>query len=85
VRWIGARVGWSGEFNGTFTSGGNEANLTGLALALTSKFTNAIEDGIASIDAPPVLYASNETHHSIDKSAGMLGVGRRALRRIAVN
>ena len=38
VRWIGERVGWPGEFNGTFTSGGNEANFSGIALALASKF-----------------------------------------------
>jgi glutamate/tyrosine decarboxylase-like PLP-dependent enzyme len=85
VRWIGERVGWPGEFNGTFTSGGNEANFSGLALALASKFPNAIEDGVVSIGAQPVLYASDEAHHSIDKSAGLLGVGRKALRRIAVN
>jgi aromatic-L-amino-acid decarboxylase len=85
VRWIGERVGWPGEFNGTFTSGGNEANFTGLALALAAKFPDAIEDGIASIGAQPVLYASDEAHHSLDKSAGLLGVGRKALRRIAVN
>src|SRR5579863_4273409 len=85
VRWIGERVGWPGEFNGTFTSGGNEANFTGLALALATKFPNAIEEGIASIGSPPVLYASDEAHHSIDKSAGLLGVGRKALRRIPVN
>ncbi|MGA9968481.1 MAG: pyridoxal-dependent decarboxylase [Terriglobales bacterium] len=85
VRWIGERVGWLGEFNGTFTSGGNEANFTGLALALAAQFPNAIEEGIASIGSQPVLYASDEAHHSIDKSAGLLGVGRKALRRIPVN
>jgi len=85
VRWIGERVGWPDEFNGTFTSGGNEANFTGLALALAAKFPNAIEEGIASIGSQPVLYASDEAHHSIDKSAGLLGVGRKALRRIPVN
>jgi aromatic-L-amino-acid decarboxylase len=85
VRWIGERVGWPGEFNGTFTSGGNEANFTGLALALAAKFPDAIEEGVASIGAQPVLYASDEAHHSLDKSAGLLGVGRKALRRIAVN
>ena len=85
IRWIGERVGWPGEFNGTFTTGGNEANFSGLALALASKFPNAIEEGVASIGAPPVLYASAEAHHSIDKSAGLLGLGRKALRRIAVN
>jgi len=85
IRWIGERVGWPDDFNGTFTTGGNEANFSGLALALASKFPNAIEDGVASIGAQPVLYASAEAHHSIDKSAGLLGLGRKALRRIAVN
>ena len=85
VRWIGERVGWPGEFNGTFTSGGNEANFSGLALALASKFPDAVEEGVAAIGGQPVLYASAESHHSLDKSAGLLGIGRKALRRIAVN
>src|SRR6476660_8547286 len=89
VGWIGERVGWPGEFpggfNGTFTSGGNEANFSGLALALASKFPNSVEDGVASIGAQPVFYASAESHHSLDKSAGLLGIGRKALRRVAVN
>src|SRR5579864_654793 len=85
IRWIGERVGWKGGFNGTFTTGGNEANFSGLALALAYKFPNAIEEGVASIGAQPVLYASDEAHHSIDKSAGLLGLGRKALRRIRVN
>jgi glutamate/tyrosine decarboxylase-like PLP-dependent enzyme len=85
IRWIGERVGWPGDFNGTFTSGGNEANFSGLALALASKFPDSVEDGVACIGAQPVAYASAESHHSLDKSAGLLGIGRRALRRIAVN
>lgn len=85
LRWIGERVGWPGEFNGTFTSGGNEANFSGLALALASKFPDAVEDGVASIGGQPVFYASAESHHSLDKSSGLLGIGRKALRRIAVN
>jgi glutamate/tyrosine decarboxylase-like PLP-dependent enzyme len=85
VRWIGERVGWPDGFNGTFTSGGNEANFSGLALALASRFPDSVEEGVASIGAQPVLYASAEAHHSLDKSAGLLGIGRKALRRIAVN
>ncbi len=85
LRWIGERVGWPGEFNGTFTSGGNEANFSGLALALAYKFPDALEEGVAAIGSQPVLYASAEAHHSLDKSAGLLGIGRKALRRIAVN
>lgn len=85
VRWIGERVGWTDEFNGTFTSGGNEANFSGMALALAAKFPSVVEEGVAAIGGAPVLYASEEAHHSLDKSAGLLGIGRKALRRIAVN
>lgn len=85
VRWIGERVGWrEGSFNGTFTSGGNEANFSGIALALAARFPRTIEDGVATIGAQPVLYASAEAHHSLDKSAGLLGIGRKALRRVPV-
>lgn len=85
VRWIGERVGWSGSYNGTFTTGGNEANFSALALALTSRFPGVIENGVACIGAQPVFYASTEAHHSLDKSAGLLGIGRRAMRRIPVD
>src|SRR6476660_7559259 len=85
VQWIGSRVGWPEPFNGTFTSGGNEANFSALALALAAKFPGAIEEGVATIGAPVVVYASQEAHHSLDKSTGLLGIGRKALRRVAVN
>jgi glutamate/tyrosine decarboxylase-like PLP-dependent enzyme len=84
IRWIGERFGWQQPFGGTFTSGGNEANFSGLALALAHHFPVAIEDGIASISAQPVVYTSEEAHHSLDKSVGLLGLGRKALRRIPV-
>ncbi|HZS97972.1 MAG TPA: pyridoxal-dependent decarboxylase [Terriglobales bacterium] len=84
VRWIAERVGWNSEFGGTFTSGGNEANFSGMALALAHHFPSAMEDGIASIGKLPVMYASAESHHSLDKSAGLLGIGRKALQRVPV-
>ena len=85
VRWIGERVGWERPFNGTFTSGGNEANFSGLAMALAAGFPGVMEEGIAALGVRPVFYASAEAHHSLDKSAGLLGIGRQALRRVAVN
>ena len=85
VRWIGERVGWGKPFDGTFTSGGNEANFSALAMALAMRFPQSVEDGLASCAAKPVLYTSAEAHHSLDKSAGLLGLGRKALRRIGVN
>jgi glutamate/tyrosine decarboxylase-like PLP-dependent enzyme len=87
VRWIGERIGWNAHepSYGTFTSGGNEANFSGLALALAAKFPDSVENGVATIGAQPVFYASSEGHHSLDKSAGLLGLGRKALRRLPVN
>jgi aromatic-L-amino-acid decarboxylase len=85
LRWLGERVGWKTPFDGTFTSGGNEANFSALALALAAHFPESVETGVASIGARPVLYTSVEAHHSLDKSAGLLGLGRKALRRIEVN
>jgi len=85
VRWIGERVGWFEPFDGTFTSGGNEANFSGLALALAAHFPQTIEDGVAAIGAQPTVYVSAEAHHSLDKSAGLLGLGRKAVRRVPIN
>jgi glutamate/tyrosine decarboxylase-like PLP-dependent enzyme len=85
VRWVGELLGWRSPFSGTFTTGGNEANFSALAMALSTRFPSVVEDGIGSIGAQPVFYASEEAHHSLDKCAGLLGLGRKALRRIPVN
>ncbi len=84
VRWLGERVGWKTAFDGTFTSGGNEANFSALAMALATHFPQTVEEGMAAAGARPMLYTSAEAHHSLDKSAGLLGLGRKALRRIPV-
>src|SRR3984893_16911232 len=85
VRSVGELVGWQTEPSRAFTPVRNEANLSALAMALAAHFPDVIENGLASIGAQPVFYASMEGHHSLDKSAGLLGLGRRALRRIPVN
>ena len=84
VRWIGERVGWGKGFGGTFTSGGNEANFSALALAMNWKFPGIVEEGVVAKSVRPVFYSSAESHHSLDKSAGLLGIGRQAARRIPV-
>jgi aromatic-L-amino-acid/L-tryptophan decarboxylase len=85
VRWIGGRVGWNRPFDGTFTSGGNEANFSAMAMALATHFPQTVEDGLSAVPNRLVLYTSDEAHHSLDKSAGLLGLGRKAVRRIPVN
>ena len=53
VRWIGERVGWEKPFDGTFTSGGNEANFSAMAMALAMRFPQSVEDGLASCGRNP--------------------------------
>lgn len=85
VGWIAGRIGWpEGQFGGTFTSGGTEANLSALALALTHRYPQVTDDGLIGLGKQPVVYASAEAHHSLEKSLGLLGLGRKALRRIPV-
>jgi aromatic-L-amino-acid/L-tryptophan decarboxylase len=84
--WIAERVGWQrNQFGGTFTSGGTEANLSALAIALTRRYPQAADNGLVGLGKQPVVYASSEAHHSLEKSLGLLGLGRKALRRIPVN
>src|SRR3979490_2466641 len=55
VRWIGELIGWKTPFNRNCTTGGNEANLSAIAMAIAAKFPRVIEDGVSSIGAQPVF------------------------------
>jgi aromatic-L-amino-acid decarboxylase len=90
LRWLVERTGWKDDAGttvgtGTFTSGGNEANFSGLAMALAYVCPESVEDGVRAIEGQPVLYASEEAHHSLDKSVGLMGLGRKALCKIPVD
>jgi aromatic-L-amino-acid/L-tryptophan decarboxylase len=69
---------------GTFTSGGAEANLTGLLVALERHFPEAAEDGLAAVGERPTFYVSGEAHDSFVKAARMTGLGQRAARPVPV-
>jgi glutamate/tyrosine decarboxylase-like PLP-dependent enzyme len=65
-----------------FTSGGSEANMSAVLVALTHSFPSYGEDGLAGVPAQPTLYLSEEAHDSFAKIARHTGIGRRALRRV---
>jgi aromatic-L-amino-acid decarboxylase len=69
---------------GSFTSGGAEANLTGLLVALERHFPEATEHGLAAVGKQPTFYVSGEAHDSFVKAARMTGLGQRAARPVAV-
>lgn len=68
-----------------FTSGGQEANHTAVIAALTRAFPAAGTDGLRALPGQPVFYVSSEGHGSFDKIAHATGLGRAAMRRIAVD
>jgi glutamate/tyrosine decarboxylase-like PLP-dependent enzyme len=68
-----------------FTSGGAEANLTGVLVALTHAFPEYGERGLRALPAQPVFYVSAEAHHSFHKVAHLAGLGREALRTVQVD
>jgi len=71
------------EGGGIITSGGSMANLSALAVARDRQHPGDPRgDGIQTMRTPLVLYASEETHNSLDKAAAILGIGLRNLRRI---
>jgi aromatic-L-amino-acid decarboxylase len=63
-----------------FTTGGSEANLTGVLAALASAFPRHPREGLAG--RQPVLYASDQAHDSFVKIARIVGLGERAVRRV---
>lgn len=70
---------------GSFTTGGSEANSTGVMLALTRQFPDFARKGIRGLSGQPVFYCSAEFHHSFEKIAHTCGLGRDAVRTIATD
>jgi aromatic-L-amino-acid/L-tryptophan decarboxylase len=81
LSFLAGNLGLEGA-TGTFTSGGAEANLTGVLLALERHFPETAEAGLASLGARPTLYVSTEAHHSFVKAARIAGLGHSAVRAI---
>jgi len=76
VRHLSARFGYDpNASDGSFASGGAEANHTGLLTALSYVFPSWGERGARGVPGQPVLYVSEESHHSFAKAARMSGLG----------
>src|ERR687884_400023 len=76
VRALGERFGYSiDETDGTFCSGGAEANHTALLTALIHSFPDFAQTGARRLPAQPVFYISSQSHHSFLKAARLCGIG----------
>jgi len=83
LAWLAEKFGLPPETIATFTSGGAEANLSAVIVALTRAFPEYGERGLRHVEATPVIYLTAEAHHSFNKIAHMTGLGRAALRTVA--
>lgn len=83
LRWL-ASMCHIGHMQGVYSSGGSVANLLALGAARQFAFEKLGHDaGAHGVPRPVHVYASAESHHTIQRSAGVLGIGRRAIQIIA--
>ena len=80
--WLAQMFGL-GAMKGIYSSGGSVANLLALGAARQAAFERIGRDPAHDgVDRPVAVYASRECHHTIQRSCGVLGVGRRAVRAV---
>jgi aromatic-L-amino-acid decarboxylase len=83
--WLAAKFGLPADTLATFTSGGTEANLSAITVALTKAFPSYGENGLRHLEAAPTIYLTEEAHNGYNKLAHMTGLGRRSLRIVATD
>jgi aromatic-L-amino-acid/L-tryptophan decarboxylase len=82
LRWLAEMFGLA-AMQGVYCSGGSVANLLALGAARQRCFERLGRDPAqAGVDRPVAIYASTETHHTIKRAAGVLGLGRSAVRAV---
>ena len=86
VRWCKEMTGFPADASGTLVSGGSMANLIGLTVARNAKAgIDVREEGVAAMPRPLRFYASDQVHSCHRKAMETLGLGNKALRRIATD
>ena len=86
IDWICQLLGFDRGAGGLFVSGGSIANLAALAVARRAKAPQAfLTAGASSLTQSMRVYVSDETHHSVEKAATLLGIGRDNVRRVPVD
>jgi aromatic-L-amino-acid decarboxylase len=86
IDWFKEILGFPKNASGLLTSGCSASNLIGLAVAHNTKREYDVRrKGIQDSPNKMVLYASQESHSSIQKAMELLGLGNEALRLVPVN
>jgi len=84
LAWLREIMGYPADSGALLVSGGTMANLIGVMVARNSANPQIRDEGVLGGRRLRV-YGSVETHSWIEKSADLLGLGRSAMRRVAVD
>jgi aromatic-L-amino-acid decarboxylase len=75
--WLRELLGLAPRMKGVYSSGGSVANLVALGAARQWALEQAgIDPAADGMTRRAVIYASSETHHTVKRAAGVLGIGR---------
>ena len=85
LRWLCELLGYGPDSFGTLASGGSEANLIALKCARDNVDREIKNAGIRIASADLVIYASEQSHYSIEKGSDILGLGRDSVRKISTD
>ncbi len=86
IREFGKKFGLpENAIDGVFTGGGAEANTTAVLCALNHAFPDFANEGVVNVAKRPLIYCSEEAHHSVIKAARSAGLGLESVRNIPVN
>ena len=85
--WLAELCSLSPDMKGVYSTGGSVANLLALGAARQFAFTQAgIDPAAIGLDGRRVaIYTSTEAHHTIGRSAAVLGLGRRSVRSVPID
>lgn len=87
LRWLAELVGLPPDMRGVYSSGGSTANLVALGAARQHAFeARGIDPALAGLDGrTPVVYTSAEAHHTVQRAAAVLGLGRANVHLVAID
>src|SRR5256712_4830456 len=85
LAWLMGKFGFPPTAIASFTSGGAEANLSAVIVALTRAFPAYGQQGLRGLSASPTFYLTGEAHHSFSKITHMTGLRRGAIRTVATD
>ena len=83
LEWLAQLCSLAPHMKGVYSSGGSVANLVALGAARQWGFEQiGLDPSADGVGREVALYTSSEAHHTIMRSAGVLGLGRHNVRQI---